>query len=170
LSSANSELIFSGGGRSRPLTVHRSANARAMRLSVDPRDGTVRLSLPTRAAIRPALAWAEEKRAWIEGALAVLPAPRPIVPGATIPFEDRAILIAWRPDAPRTVVLREDSLHVGGPEASVGPRVLRWLRREAGERMAAETHGSRRRDDRQDRHRRSPIALGQLRVIGGYTL
>ena len=110
-----------------------------MRLSVDPRDGTVRLSLPTRAAIRPALAWAEEKRGWIEGALAVLPAPRPIVPGATIPFENREILIAWRPDAQRTVVLREDSLHLGGPEASVAPRILRWLRREAGERMAAET-------------------------------
>ncbi|MDB5689490.1 MAG: hypothetical protein JWL91_1366 [Sphingomonas bacterium] len=112
-----------------------------MRLSVDPRDGTVRLSLPTRAAIRPALAWAEEKRGWIEGALAVLPAPRPIVPGATIPFEGREIVIAWRTDAPRSVMLDGASLRVGGPVEAVGARVLRWLRQQAGERMAAETHG-----------------------------
>jgi predicted metal-dependent hydrolase len=139
LSSANSDLIFSGGGRTRALTIHRSATARAMRLSVDPRDGTVRLSLPTRAAIRSALAWAEEKRGWIEGALSVLPAPRPIVPGATIPFEGRDVAIAWTTNAPRTVKLDGDALHVGGPEDAVGPRVLRWLRKEAGERMAAET-------------------------------
>lgn len=139
MSSASSDLVFSGGGRTRPLTVHRSATAKAMRLSVDPRDGTVRLSLPTRAALRPALAWAEEKRGWIEGALGALPAPRPIVPGATIPFEGSDVRISWRPEAPRTVRLEGAMLHVGGPEEAVGARVLRWLRREAAERMAAET-------------------------------
>jgi predicted metal-dependent hydrolase len=139
LSSASSELLFTGGGRTRPLTVHRSAAARAMRLSVDPRDGTVRLSLPTRAALRPALAWAEEKRGWIEGALAVLPRPQPIAPGAAIPLEGRPVQIDWQPSGSRTVRRDGDRLIVGGPEEAVAARVLRWLRREAAARLDAET-------------------------------
>jgi predicted metal-dependent hydrolase len=139
LSSANSEIVFAGGGRIRPLTVRRAAAARSMRLSVDPRDGTVRLSLPARAALRPAFAWAEEKRGWIEAALAALPAPRPIVPGATIPFEGRDVRIDWRADAPRAVVLEGDTIRLGGPAESIAPRVLRWLRAQAAARLVAET-------------------------------
>jgi predicted metal-dependent hydrolase len=139
LSSASSDLIFVGGGRSRPLTVRRSATTRTMRLSVDPRDGTVRLSLPARASLRPALLWAEQKRGWIEGALAALPLPVPIVPGSVIPFEGGSITVAWRPGAPRTVKLDGDWLLLGGPEESVGSRVLRWLRGQAATRLEQET-------------------------------
>ena len=110
-----------------------------MRLSVDPRDGTVRLSLPTRAALRPALAWAEEKRGWIEGALAVLPRPQPIAPGAAIPLEGRLVQIEWQSTGSRTVRRDADRLIVGGPEEAVAARVLRWLRREAAVRLDAET-------------------------------
>jgi len=110
-----------------------------MRLSVDPRDGTVRLSLPTRAALRPALAWAEEKRGWIEGALAVLPKPQPIVPGAAIPLEGQPVRIDWQPSGSRTVKRDDDRLIVGGPEEAIAARVLRWLRREAGVRLDGET-------------------------------
>ena len=110
-----------------------------MRLSVDPRDGTVRLSLPTRAALRPALAWAEGKRAWIEGALAVLPGPRPIVPGSVIPIEGRPHVVEWQAGAARTIARDGDRLRVGGPEEAVPARILRWLRREAATRLEEET-------------------------------
>lgn len=139
LSSASSELVFTGGGRTRPLTVRRSTSARALRLSVDPRDGTVRLSLPARAALRPALAWVEKKRGWIEGALAALAPPVPLLPGAVFPVEGRPVTVDWRQGTPRRVVLAGGRLVVGGPEEAVAPRVLRWLQRHAAARLEAET-------------------------------
>lgn len=139
LSSASSELVFAGGGRTRPLTVRRSAAARGFRLSVDPRDGTVRLSLPARAALRPALLWAEAKRGWIEEALAALPQARPIVAGGTIPLEGRDVVVEWREGAPRRVIAADGCLIVGGPADALPARVLRWLRASALIRLEAET-------------------------------
>jgi predicted metal-dependent hydrolase len=140
LSSASSDLVFAGGGHVRPLTVRRSAAARAMRLSVDPRDGTVRLSLPPRAALRPALLWVENKRDWIEGALAALPRARPIVPGAVIPFEGQPHTVVWQAGASRTVTLVDYRLLLGGPEEAVGQRVLRWMKGAALARLETQTH------------------------------
>jgi predicted metal-dependent hydrolase len=139
LSTASSELIFTGGGRSRALVVRRMAQARRMRLTVDPRDGAVRLVLPKRAALAPALRWAGERRDWIEAALADLPLPRPILPGGEIPFDGRVLTIDWRADRPRTVRIDADRLMLGGPEDAVAMRVLRWLRAEAARRLEAET-------------------------------
>ena len=110
-----------------------------MRLSVDPRDGGVRLILPKRAALRPALAWAEGQRGWIEQALAALPPTLPIAPGSTIPFEGQPLLVDWREGASRVVRHDGDRLILGGTAESVAPRVLRWLKRIAGERLEAET-------------------------------
>jgi predicted metal-dependent hydrolase len=47
------------------LDIVRHPRARRTRLSVDPASGRVRLTVPRRAALRDALAWAEEKREWI---------------------------------------------------------------------------------------------------------
>jgi predicted metal-dependent hydrolase len=131
--------VFEGGGRSRPLTLRRMAGARRMRLSVDPRDGAVRLSLPVRAPLRAALEWAEGQRAWVEETLAGLPQARPILPGAVIPFEGGTLAIDWQPRAGRALRIEEARLVLGGAEESVGPRVLRWLRREALVRLERET-------------------------------
>jgi predicted metal-dependent hydrolase len=133
------DLVFSGGGRIRPLVVTRRPQARRMRLTVDPRDGTVRLSLPSRAALRPALAWVEEKRGWIEATLATVPGPQAIAPGGTIPFEGGTLKIDWQVDGSRIIRREGDRLLLGGPAESVSPRILRWLRREALARLDAET-------------------------------
>lgn len=139
LSTASSELVFCGGGRERPLVIRRLARARAMKLSVDPRDGTVRLSLPKRAALRPALEWVQAKRDWIERALAAVPPSQPIRNGMLIPFEGERLAIAWSPDFPREVRRESDRLMLGGAEESIEGRVLRWLRREALARLESET-------------------------------
>ncbi|MET0269027.1 MAG: SprT family zinc-dependent metalloprotease [Sphingomonas sp.] len=110
-----------------------------MRLTVDPRDGAVRLTLPPRAALRPALAWVEGKRDWIEGVLATLPASQAITPGGTVPFEGGALAIDWRAGGSRTPTREGDRLHLGGAVASVEARVLRWLRAEAAHVLEAET-------------------------------
>ena len=135
---APSEPLFTGGGRTRPLTIKRSALARRMRLAVDPRDGSVRLTLPPRTGLRQALAWAESQRAWIEAALSALPAPQPFGPGASFPFDGLTLTLCWAPGS-RTVRIDGDDMIVGGPETMAAGRALRWMRAEAARRLEAET-------------------------------
>lgn len=137
LSTASSE--FRIGADVRPLTIVRSRAARRMRLSVDPRNGTIRLSLPTRAGLKGALLWVEEQRAWIERQLGRLPEPRPILPGGSVDLGDDALTIDWAADRPRVVRREGDRLIVGGPADALEGRVLRWLKREALTVLARET-------------------------------
>ncbi|ARS28133.1 M48 family metallopeptidase [Sphingomonas sp. KC8] len=113
--------------------------AKALRLAVDPRDGTVRLTMPKRAALRHALDWVESKRGWIEAALARLPEGALLVPGGEAPFEGRMRRIDWQEGAPRAVRLDEDRFVLGGPRDTVAARLLRWMRAEALVRLDAET-------------------------------
>lgn len=119
--------------------VVRHARARRMRLAVDPRDGRVRLTLPPRASLRQALAWAEEQRGWIAAQQARLPQSQPLVAGGRFPFRGRPVEIAWSARASRTPRLEGDTLLCGGPEAGLDRRVLRWLQAEALRTLSAET-------------------------------
>jgi predicted metal-dependent hydrolase len=119
--------------------VRRFDHARSMRLSVDPRDGTVRLSLPPRASLAKALRWAEERREWVEATLAELPKPIRIMPGVALPFNGGTLIVEWRKSLPRTPVRVGDRLRLGGPLESLSRRVLSWLRAEAGRVLVAET-------------------------------
>lgn len=122
-----------------PLIVRRMAQARAMRLRVDPRDGAVRLTLPARAAIGPALAWVERQRGWVEAQRAAIPPRIAIGPGAVVPYEDGALIVDWDAAGPRSPRIDADRLRLGGPEDMIAPRVLRWLARTAATVLAAET-------------------------------
>ena len=126
-----------------------------MRLAIDPRDGTVRLTLPRRAALGPALKWAESQRAWIEQALAKLPAEETIGPGSIIPFEGDPLRIGWQPAGSRVVRRDGERLIVGGPEEMVKARVLRWLRAEAVRKLDAETRAV---------AARASVTVGRIRV------
>jgi predicted metal-dependent hydrolase len=126
-----SDLVFVGGGRARPLTIIRRPTARSIRLTIDPRDASVLLSLPSRAALRPALAWAAGKREWIEEELSRLPSPKPIKPGMIFSLGGEPTELSWTPATPRTIYRSDGVLRIGGPEDSLAPRLLRYLRREA---------------------------------------
>ncbi|MBA3895624.1 MAG: M48 family metallopeptidase [Sphingomonadaceae bacterium] len=134
-----SELVFTGGGRARALVVVRRRGVRAMRLSVDPRDASVRLSLPPRAPLRSALAWAAGKRHWVEAQLAALPGGTPVAPGMALLVGGDVLALDWSPLHPRAVVRAGEVLRIGGPLESLAPRLLRWLRREALGLLGAET-------------------------------
>lgn len=134
-----SDLVFSGGGRERPLTIVRPPRARRMRLSVDPRDGTVRLSLPPRAPLRPALAWAAEKRPWIETQLARLPGTQPIIPGMRFCLGGDDVGLDWSPSYRRSPERVGDRLRVGGPIDQLPARLLRYLKRMALDTLERET-------------------------------
>lgn len=122
-----------------PIEVIRHARARRARLSVDPATGRVRLTLPVRAALRPALAWAESKRAWIDAQQQRLPQARPFTPGETIPVGDATLQITWDAAAGRSPVREGDALRCGGPLDRVPARVERWLRGEALAALSEET-------------------------------
>jgi predicted metal-dependent hydrolase len=143
--------VFSGGGRTRALTVVRRASVRGMKLSVDPRDATVRLTLGKRAALKPALDWVAEKRAWVEAELARLPQARPIVPDMVFELGDKMVRVEWNATylrAPKLVICGNDEqvLQVGGPREQLSGRVLRFLRShalkilETDTRKLADTH------------------------------
>jgi predicted metal-dependent hydrolase len=138
-SSVSSETFFGEGESRRPLVVRRVANARRLRLAIDPRTGDVRLTLPRRASERKALAWAETHRDWIEAQIAKLPRLRRIAPGEMIPFRGEEVTVDWSPDHSRIVRLEGDRLKVGGPAEAVARRVVAWLRREALKQLEAET-------------------------------
>ena len=123
--------VFSGGGRTRALTVVRRASVRGMKLSVDPRDATVRLTLGKRAALKPALGWTAEKRAWVEAELARLPQAQPIVPDMVFMLGDEMVRLNWDTAYPRTPKLGVGMLTVGGPREQLPARVMRFLRGHA---------------------------------------
>lgn len=139
MSNASSRLVFCGGGRERRLELRRHTRARRCRLSVDPRDGRVTLTLPPRASERDALAWVETRRSWVEAALDALPLPRPIIAGGTIPYRGAELHVGWDPALSRTVRHDGTALRFGGPEDAIQARVIAWLKREARAVLEEET-------------------------------
>ena len=117
----------------------RHPRARGYKLSVDPASGRARLTVPARAALKPALAWARSKGDWIAEQRARLPAPRPFVEGAVLPVAGRDLLLV-REDGSRRALLHDgDRLLIAGPAETVARRVEAWLKRAALELLAAET-------------------------------
>ena len=121
------------------LEVVRHPRARSLKLSLDPVTGRARLVLPRRAALKPALAWAEGKAGWLAAQRARLPVARPFVDGATVPVADEVLTIRWRSGARRAVRREGDLLAIEGPIETVGRRVEAWLRRAALDLLSRDT-------------------------------
>ena len=122
------------------IEVVRHARARRMRLSVDPRSGRVKLTLPPRASLKKGMDWAREQQGWIAAQQARMPEARPFVPGARIPLGDAEVEIVWpAAGAGRVPRLDGDRLLCGGPREGLERRVERWLRRAALDLLSEET-------------------------------
>lgn len=113
------------------IQVIRHPRARRVRLAVDHATGAVRLTLPPRAALAPALKWAEGQRAWIDRQRAALPDDVPFHPDGEIPFRGHPITIRWAATRRRAPELIEGELWCGGPIDGLDRRIERWLRTEA---------------------------------------
>jgi predicted metal-dependent hydrolase len=133
------DIAFEGGGRTLPLEVIRRSGMKRMNLRIDAKRGRVCLTLPRFAPLGPAMRWVTEKRPWVEAQLAALPGSDPIRPRMTIPVGDMSYRLDWDESWPRTPRIDGDSLCVGGPLAALGPRVIRWLKRQALDRLTLET-------------------------------
>jgi hypothetical protein len=110
-----SELLFAGGAMEAPLVIKESPRAKVMRLRVDPRTGSVLLTVPRRVSRKRAVEWASGHRAWIEAALAKVPAQIEIRPGAVIPFRGEPHEVAWQKDLPRSARVQDGRILIGGP-------------------------------------------------------
>ncbi|WP_419807734.1 M48 family metallopeptidase [Sphingomonas sp.] len=119
--------------------VVRHPRARTLKLSLDPVTGRARLTLPRRAALKPALAWAQGKADWLADQRARLPTPRPFVDGAVLTVAGDELTIAWSAGPRRTVLREGDRLLAQGPAETLGRRVELWLRREALRVLSEET-------------------------------
>jgi predicted metal-dependent hydrolase len=121
------------------LILKTSARARVMRLRVDPRTGTVLLTVPRRVSKRRALAWAEGHRPWIEAQLAAVEPRTRIAPGASVPLYGEPHRLDWDPNRPRRIEIGDGVMTAGGPEAGLEARILRWLKAHAKELLGEET-------------------------------
>ncbi|HWI72064.1 MAG TPA: SprT family zinc-dependent metalloprotease [Baekduia sp.] len=116
-------------------SVRRSDRARRVRVRVDPRDGSVEVVLPRRAAAREAASAVAELGGWIarrRAEVAVAQA-RVAARAGTVPYLGE--VLSLRPEVGRTRVHRRgDVLLV--PDAEIGSEVMRsalerWYRRQA---------------------------------------
>lgn len=121
-----------------PIEVRPVRSAKRLRLRFDEASGTLRLTCPLRMSRRAALAWALDRRGWIEAQIAKAGAAEPFVPGAAVPVEGRDRRIVWSEDAPRTPVLDKGEFRCGGPEAAVSRRIETFLKQLALAKMSAE--------------------------------
>ncbi|WP_137897565.1 SprT family zinc-dependent metalloprotease [Sphingomonas sp. 2SG] len=124
---------------SEPFEVVRHPTARRIRLSLDPASGRARLVVPKRAALKPALAWAQGKTEWIAQQRARLPQPRPFVPGMAMTVADQVLTIGWQPGSRRRVEVDGDILSLSGPLDTLPRRVETWLKRQALDLLTRET-------------------------------
>lgn len=111
------------------IRVRRSAQARRMSLRVSSVDGRVTLSLPKRARLAEALAFAREREEWIRAALCRGHAPVQIAPGVRLPLEGSLVPVVQAP-VPR-VVGTDAALLVPPGEARFAARTLSYLKRLA---------------------------------------
>ena len=111
-------------------------------------DAEVRKEIPTcpvptrnaRFCAARALKWASEQQAWLSEQVGKSAVPVLVVPGARLPVFGVERRVEWAPQAPRAVRVEGDALHLGGPEETVGRRIERWLKAEALDLMAHESH------------------------------
>jgi predicted metal-dependent hydrolase len=117
------------------ITIKRSTRARRFSLRVSQSTGQVSLSMPMRAPLAEASAFARAQEGWIRAALARMPAVQRVAVGAEIPVEGRLLRI--ESGAGRSVRVEGDALIVPGDPARVAARVAAYLKVRARDRLVA---------------------------------
>lgn len=125
-------------GRTLPVAIRRNPRARRLTLRLAPDGSEVRVTLPQWCATREALAFVHARTDWLAAQLGKLPAPLPPSPGGTLLYRGRPLAIDWRERGRRTPAIDGEAVIVGGPRDNLGPRLRRWLEREALRLMSAD--------------------------------
>lgn len=126
------------GGRVLPIEISRHPRAKRLTLRLAPDGKAVKLTVPRWASDREAIAFARARAEWLTGQLQRIPEPSPPRAGGAVLYRGVEHTIAWRADAPRKPAIRDGAIVLGGPEASLGGRLQRWLESEARRLMEAD--------------------------------
>ncbi len=119
-----------------PVRWRRCTRARRVSLRIDPRAGTVVVTLPTRAARAAGLALLHAHADWAAGRLAALPDVVRLDEGAMVLVDGRPCVIRHHPAARRGVWLEADEIRVSGERAFLARRVTDFLHAEARLRLS----------------------------------
>jgi predicted metal-dependent hydrolase len=133
--SPDSEIVRLPTGDAR-VEWRRHARARRVSLRVDPSDGAIVVTLPTRASRRAGMALLMEHVDWVAKRIAELPAPVILTDGAAVPIGGIPHVIRHHPDRRGGAWLEEGELHITGQPEFLSRRALDFLRAEAGRRLS----------------------------------
>lgn len=119
------------------LTVKTSSRARRMNLRVDPRSGSIVLTLPHGTDPAAANAFVAAQRHWIDRHASALPDRIPFAPSAVVPVLGEPHLICHSVQRGPSVTRFEGQLIVTGDKRHLARRVADHLRREAATELRA---------------------------------
>lgn len=114
----------------------RSTRARRISLRIDPREGSVIVTLPPRAAVAAGRALLLDHAGWVAERLARLPTAVVIADGADVPLDGHPVRVRHVPGG-RGTRLVEGELLVSGAAEFLPRRVVDFLRAEARRKLAA---------------------------------
>jgi len=133
-----SDATVEVAGRALPVAIRRHPTARRMTLRLAPDGSEVRLSIPRWGRTADALAFAHSRADWLAAQVRALPTPVAIAHGSTLSYRGDPVRIEWSAAHPRSPVLEDGVLRLGGPESAITARVRRWLDARALELIAAD--------------------------------
>lgn len=114
-----------------PIAIKRHPTAKRVVLRIAPDGSEARVTLPRWGSTADALEFANSRADWLARQIDSLPKAAAPVPGGILSYCGRDLIIDWQPGAKRKPVLENDRLRIGGPVENLGPRLQRWLEREA---------------------------------------
>lgn len=119
-----------------------SPKAKRLALRLDGRARRVNLVIPKRASLKKAYEFAELNSAWIKDKIEGLPRPVPYVDGAILPIMgiNRTLRIVNSTGKTTQIKLTNDELIVTTPLDDVAPRIGRYLRNLALEKLGELAH------------------------------
>lgn len=109
-----------------------SARAKRLQLRVDGRRGVVKLVIPRGMSLKKALAFAEDRSAWIAQQVDRIPQPTAFHDGMILPFKGHNHRVEHRPTG-RLVRCLGDTIQVPGGKEHFERRLLDWLKTQAKE-------------------------------------
>jgi predicted metal-dependent hydrolase len=118
-------------GEAVPVRIARNPRSRRISMRVDAVKREIRITMPTYAHTALAMDFVKQKRQWIAVRLQSAPDAAPLAAGSEVAVAGQAHVIAWQADWPRKIEQTGGELRLGGPEAMVSARILRWLKDEA---------------------------------------
>jgi predicted metal-dependent hydrolase len=134
---AQREILSLPGG---PAHVEWRRNRRARRISlrIDPRDGSVVVTLPMRAAKHAGMALLMDHAQWVSDRLAALPGLVKLADGVDLPLGGVPHRIRHVPQGRGGVWVEDGVINVSGAEEFLARRVLDFMRGEARRSLAAQ--------------------------------